>query len=54
MCSQPQGDVVLNLGLELGLVRRSSVEILSLHDGIPGHLQCSPQSFHGVQCFLDP
>lgn len=54
LCSQPQGAVMLNLGLELGLVRRSSVEIPSLHDVIPGYLQCSPQSFHRVQCFLDP
>lgn len=54
LCSQPQGDVMLKLGLGLGLVRRSSVEILSLHDVTPGYLQWAPQSFQGVQCFLDP
>lgn len=54
LCSQPQGDMMLKLGLGLGLVRRSSVEILSMHDVIPGYLQWAPQSFQGVQCFLDP
>lgn len=52
--SQLQGYVMLNLGLEVGLVRRSLVEILSLYDVIPGYLECTPQSLLGVQCLLDP
>lgn len=49
-----QGDKLQKLGLEHGLVRRSSVEMLPLHDVTPGHLHWALQSLQGVQYFLDP